>query len=119
MAPPPANYAHTILTEGASRWLHTSGIVPVDLAGGTPESIADQTALVWQNINMLLVKARMRIFDVVSITTYVVVGNDLNPVMHARDVAMGRHMAASTLVTVPALAQPQWKLEISFVAAAA
>lgn len=54
-----------------------------------------------------------------SITTYVVVGNDLNPVMHARDVAMGRHMAASTLVTVPALAQPQWKLEISFVAAAA
>jgi hypothetical protein len=31
---------------------------------------------------------------------------------------MGRHRAASTLITVPRLARPEWKLEISLVAAA-
>jgi enamine deaminase RidA (YjgF/YER057c/UK114 family) len=39
-------------------------------------------------------------------------------VMAARDRVMGEHRAASTLVPVPALAQPKWKLEIAIVAAA-
>ena len=35
----------------------------------------------------------------------------------ARDAALGGHRAASTLVTVPALARPEWKMEIAVVAA--
>jgi len=38
-------------------------------------------------------------------------------VMAARDRALGGHRAASTLVTVPALARPEWKMEIAIVAA--
>ena len=55
--------------------------------------------------------------DIVSVTTYVVEGEELGPVMAARDQALGMHRAASTLVTVPSLAQPAWKLEIAIVAA--
>ena len=60
----------------------------------------------------------MRPADVVSVTTYAVVGEPLEVVMAARDEFMGGRRAASTLVTVPALAQPAWKVEIAIVAAA-
>ena len=56
--------------------------------------------------------------DIVSITTYVVVGEPLAPVMAARDPALDGHRSASTLVTVPALARPEWRVEIAIVAAA-
>ena len=56
---------------------------------------------------------------VVSITTYVVVDfmACLPEVMGARDHALAGHRVASTLVTVPALARPAWKMEIAVVAA--
>ena len=118
IAAPAANYAHAVLTESASRWLHTSGVVPTAADGSTPELIADQAELVWANISAMLRDADMVPSDVVSVTTYVVVGEELAPVMAARDAALAGHRAASTLVTVPALARPQWRMEIAIVAAA-
>ncbi len=121
IAAPAANYAHAVLTDGASRWLHTSGVVPVAPDGSTPDALADQAALVWSNLAAMLRDADMRAEHIVSVTTYVVVGPneqpDLAPVMAARDAALAGHRAASTLVTVPALARPQWRMEIAIVAA--
>ena len=59
----------------------------------------------------------MSVVDVVSMTTYVVHGEALGPVMAVRDRVMDGHRPASTLVVVPALARPEWRLEISVVAA--
>lgn len=120
MAPPAANYVHAMLSTGASRILHTSGVVPTAPDGSTPTDLADQAEVVWQNITALLAEADMLISDVVSITTYVVVDHlaSLGSVMAARDRAMGDHRAASTLVTVPALARPEWQMEIAVVAIA-
>jgi enamine deaminase RidA (YjgF/YER057c/UK114 family) len=117
IAPPAANYAHAVLTESAARWLHTSGVVPVAPDGSTPEALGDQAALVWTNIAAMLRDADMALSDIVSITTYVVAGEDLAPVMAARDSALAGHRGASTLVTVPALARPEWRMEIAVVAA--
>jgi 2-iminobutanoate/2-iminopropanoate deaminase len=117
IAPPAANYAHAVLTQGATRWLHTSGVVPIAPDGSTPVDLGDQARLVWENIAAMLRDADMAPSDVVSVTTYVVVGEDLAPVMGARDAALGGHRAASTLVTVPALARPEWRMEIAVVAA--
>jgi enamine deaminase RidA (YjgF/YER057c/UK114 family) len=117
IAPPAANYAHAVLTDGASRWLHTSGVVPVAPDGSTPADIGEQAALVWANIAAMLHDAQMVATDVVSVTTYVVVGEDLASVMTARDAALGGHRVASTLVTVPALGRPEWRMEIAVVAA--
>jgi len=117
MAPPAANYAHAILSVGPARLLHTSGIVPIAADGSVPANLADQAATVWINLRAILEQAQMKVTDIVSITTYVVVGEPLAPVMAARDAALGGHRAASTLVTVPALARPEWRMEIALVAA--
>jgi len=117
IAAPAANYAHAVLTARAGRWLHTSGVVPVAPDGSTPESIGEQAEVVWANIAAMLRDADMAPSDIVSVTTYVVVGEDLAAVMAARDAALGDHRAASTLVTVAALARPEWRMEIAVVAA--
>ena len=112
-----ANYAHAILSVGPARLLHTSGIVPIAADGSVPADLAEQAATVWSNLRAILEQAEMNVTDIVSVTTYVVVGEPLAPVMAARDAALGGHRAASTLVTVPALARPEWRMEIALVAA--
>ena len=117
IAPPAANYAHAVLTEAASRWLHTSGVVPTRPDGTVPDDVGEQAEVVWGSIGAMLSQAGMRPADIVSVTTYAVVGEPLGPIMAARDRFMGGRKTASTLVTVPALAQSAWKLEIAIVAA--
>ena len=116
IAAPAANYAHAVLTESASQWLHTSGVVPTAPDGSVPDSLGGQAQQVWANIGAILAEAGMSPGDIVSVTTYVVHGESLAPVMAARDEFLGDHRAASTLVTVPALARPEWKVEIAVVA---
>ena len=117
IAAPAANYAHAVLTESPSRWLHTSGVVPIAPDGTVAASIADQARQVWANIGAMLAEAAMSAHDIVSVTTYAVVDQPLSGVMAARDEFMAAHRAASTLITVPALVRPEWKLEIAIIAA--
>lgn len=118
IAPPAANYAHAVLSEAPDAILHTSGVVPIAPDGSVPDGIAEQARVVWSNILAILREAAMSPDDLVSVTTYVVVDHmaSLPLVMRARDEALGGHRAASTLVTVPALARPEWKMEIAVVA---
>ena len=119
IAPPAANYAHAMLSEGTDKLLHLSGVVATRPDGTIPDDLADQAAVIWSNIAAILLEAGMVVEDVVSITTYVVVDfmACLPDVMAARDQALAGHRVASTLVTVPALARPAWKMEIAVVAA--
>lgn len=118
IAPPAANYAHAMCTTAATRWLHTSGVVPVAADGSVPAAVGEQAEVVWTNVAAILADVGMVATDIVSITTYVVTGEPLADVMTARDRFLGSHRAASTLVTVPALARPEWSMEIAVVAAA-
>ena len=123
LAPPAANYVLAVASEGVSRLLHTSGVVPTRPDGSVPdadgpEGLAKQAEVVWSGIAALVAEAGMAMTDIVSITTYAVVGYDLGPVMAVRDRYLGDHRSASTLVTVPALAQDAWKMEIAVIAAA-
>lgn len=117
IAPPAANYAHAVLSEGFRRLLHTAGVVPTAPDGSVPAGVADQADQVWANIAAILAEAGMATTDLVAVTTYVVTGVELSPVMAARDRHLGGHLVASTLVTVPALARPEWLVEIAVVAA--
>lgn len=117
IAPPAANYAHACITTGATRWLHTSGVVPTAPDGSVPESIDSQARVIWANIGAMLAEAAMAPTDIVSITTYVTPGHDLGPIMAVRDEALDGHTAASTLVIVAELARPAWLMEISVIAA--
>ena len=117
IAPPAARYAHAVATTGAERWLHTSGVVPTRPDGSVADDVAEQAATVWNNVAAMLAEAGMEPSDIVSVTTYVVPGQELGAVMAARDRFLDGHLAASTLVIVPELAQAAWKVEIVVVAA--
>ncbi len=117
---PSANYALATLSEGAGRWLHTSGIGPVRPDGTVPDDLTDQAETVWATLLALLDEAGLAVGDIVSVTTYAVQGEDLSGdlgvIMSARDRALGGHRCASILVPVPALATPSWRMEIAVVA---
>jgi 2-iminobutanoate/2-iminopropanoate deaminase len=121
MAPPAAKYAHAVKVDGAASLVFTSGVVPTMPDGTVPASMEGQARVVWANLLEILRTAGMSVANVVSITTYVVasptLSADLASVMAVRDEVMGTHRAASTLVTVPALARAEWLMEISLVAA--
>lgn len=117
IAPTAANYAHAILSAGPHRLLHTSGIAPINSAGLVPDSIEDQAEVVWVNLLAIIHEAKMRVTDIVSLTTYVVASQPIGAALVARDRALGGHRAASTLVAVPQLARPEWLIEIALVAA--
>jgi 2-iminobutanoate/2-iminopropanoate deaminase len=116
IAPPAAAYAHAVLSEAPAWILHTAGVVPVASDGTVPDTVSDQAAVVWTNVGAILAEAGMDAADVVSVTTYAVVGAELGAVMAARDRFMAGHLAASTLVMVPALARPEWRVEVAVVA---
>ena len=121
MAPPAARYAHAVKVDNPQSLVFTSGVVPTMPDGTVPPSIEGQARVVWANLLEILKSAGMVVADIASITTYVVASgslrDDLAAVMAVRDQVMGDHRAASTLVTVPALARPEWLMEISLVAA--
>ncbi len=116
IAPPAARYSHAMLSIGAERLLHTSGVVPTAPDGSVPAGLGQQVEVVWRNIAAILEEAGLERTDVVSVTTYVVVGEDLGVVMAGRDRALAGHQPASTLIVVPTLARPEWRLEIAVIA---
>lgn len=121
VAEPAAAYSLGVEVPSKSRFVITSGIVPMRPDGTTPSTITEQADLVWSSIANVLAEGHMGLTDIVSVTTYVVASSrlaeDLREVMNSRDRALAGHLAASTLVTVPALARPEWKMEISVIAA--
>ena len=116
IAPPVATYANAVLSEASGQILHTAGVVPVLPDGTVPEDLAEQASTVWSNVLAILSEASMELANVASVTTYVVPGQDLGVVMAERDRALEGHLAASTLVVVPELAQAEWKVEVAVIA---
>lgn len=117
IAPPAAAYALGVVVPAQSKWLFTAGVVATRADGTESTEIGEQADEVWRSIRAILAEAGFAVTDIVSYITYAVVGNDLGPVMAARDRNLAGHRAASTLIPVPSLAQPGWKVEISVVAA--
>ena len=116
LAAPAAAYAHGVHVPAGHELIVTSGVVPTRRDGSVPTNIAEQASVVWQNILAILGEGKMNAHDIISVTTYVVnsasLADQLKIVMAERDLALAGHRAASTLVTVPALARPEWLVEI-------
>lgn len=117
IAPPAANYELAMLVPAGASLLYTSGIVATRPDGTIAEDIGEQAAEIWKSIGALLEEAEMTVANIVSYTTYAVVGHDLGSVMLARDRFFGDHRASSTLISVASLARPEWKVEVAVIAA--
>lgn len=119
VAPPAAAYELGVVTEAGARLLHTAGIVGTRPDGSLAEEVGEQASEAWRTITAVLAEAGFEPTDIVGYTTYLVAGEDPTQVMIVRDAFFDGHTAASTLVFVPALARPEWKVEIAVVAARA
>jgi 2-iminobutanoate/2-iminopropanoate deaminase len=117
IASPAAMYELAMTVPAGSEYLFSAGIVGTRPDGSIAADIGEQAREVWRSIGDLLTAAGYAAEDVVSYTTYAVAGNDLSVVMAARDRFFSGHRAASTLVTVLALARPEWKIEVAVIAA--
>jgi 2-iminobutanoate/2-iminopropanoate deaminase len=117
VAPAAASYALGSLVRNPSVLVHTAGIVGTAPDGTVAESLVAQAREVWRSLTAVLHEAGLSTSDIVSYTTYVVDGEDLAVVMAARDEALQGHRCASTLIVVPRLARPEWRIEIAAVAA--
>lgn len=118
IAAPAAAYSLGVCSPAGSRLVHTSGIVGTAADGTIAADVATQAEVIWASIEVILADAGMALRDVISYTTYVVVGQPLAEVMAVRDRAFDGHRPASTLIPVPALARPEWLIEIAAIAAA-
>lgn len=117
IASPAAMYELAMTVPAGSEFLFSAGIVGTRPDGSVATNIGEQATEVWKSIGILLADAGYAPVDVVSYTTYEVAGDDLSEVKAARDRFFDGHRAASTLITVPALARPEWKVEVAVIAA--
>ena len=112
-------YSHGVEVPPNARWLLISGQVGSNRDGSVPDDVSAQADNVWLNLINVLAAADMDITNVVKVTMFLVQGTDVTLVRMARDRVIGSWRPASTLVYVPALADPKWKVEIEAYAAKA
>ena len=110
-------YSQAMEIDPNKRWLFTAGQVGVAPDGNTLDSIEGQVAQTWANIIALLNEGGMDIDDVVKITGYIVGKENFPAYAAGRKKALGEARPASTAIIVPALAMPQWLVEIEVSAA--
>ncbi len=110
-------YSQAIEIDPNKRWLFTAGQVGVAPNGNTLDSIEDQVAQTWSNILALLNEGGMGIDDVVKITGYIVGKENFLAYAAGRKKVLGEARPASTAIIVPALAMPEWLVEIEVIAA--
>ena len=110
-------YSQAMEIDPNKRWLFTAGQVGVAPDGNTLDSIEGQVAQTWANIIALLNEGGMGIDDIVKITGYIVGKENFSAYAAGRKKALGEARPASTAIIVPALAMPQWLVEIEVIAA--
>ena len=110
-------YSQAMEIDPNKRWLFTAGQVGVAPDGNTMDSIEGQVAQTWANIIALLNEGGMNIDDVVKITGYIVGKENFPAYAAGRKKALGEARPASTAIIVPALAMPEWLVEIEVIAA--
>jgi 2-iminobutanoate/2-iminopropanoate deaminase len=112
VAGPAARYALGLAVDRPEIVVQTAGIVGERPDGTISDDPAEQAAEVWRSIAAILAEGGLGASDIVSYTTYAVVGVDRMTIQAARDAYLDGHLAASTLLYVPMLARPEWKIEV-------
>ena len=118
VAGPFASYSHGVEVDEPVRFLFGAGQAGVDAQGRIGEGIEEQATLVWRNIATILAEADMRVEHIVQLTMLLLNREDYTIAREVRERALGAHRPASTLMYVSGLANPDWLIEIDFVAAA-
>lgn len=113
---PYGSYVHAIEAPPGSRLVFLSGQIPVRPDGTCPDGIEAQAAVCWENLTAILAAAGLSIDHLVRTTQYLV-DSKLYPGANAvRARYLAGHRTASVAVTVAALIEPAWLIEIDAIA---
>ncbi|MDE0390484.1 MAG: RidA family protein [Rhodospirillales bacterium] len=110
-------YSQALEIQPGARLMFTAGQVGLAPDGTTADGFAAQADQTWANILALLAEGGMGVDDIVKITGYIVGHENFPAYAAARKKALGGIRPASTAIIVPALALPEWLVEIEAVAA--
>ncbi len=110
-------YSHGASAPANARWLHVSGQVGVTPDGIVPADPEKQIELAWDNLLTVLADAGMGVADLVKVDGFIT-RPDLVPLYRQeRERRFAGHAAATTMVIVAGLAEPNLLVEIQAVAA--
>ncbi len=119
IAPPFSCYSHGASVPADARWLYVSGQVGVTPEGVVPDAPEKQIELAWDNLFAVLADAGMTVNDLVKVDGFIT-RPDLVPLYRkAREQRFAGHAAATTMIIVAGLAEPNLLVEIQAVAARA
>ena len=117
-APAPISaYSQAVEVTGNTRTLYISGQVGIDAEGNIPDDIAEQSRLVWANLNAQLRAAQMTLDNVVKFVTILPNAADVAASRTGRQEALGDRKPAHTLI-IGGLANAAWKIEVEAIAVA-
>jgi 2-iminobutanoate/2-iminopropanoate deaminase len=111
-------YVNAMEVAAGGRWLYVSGQLGIDPSGATVRDYEGQCHRVWMNILELLASANMTVGNIVKMNAFVVHGQDMAAYGRIRGEYLAGHKPASTLIAVPALARPEFLVEVEVVACA-
>ena len=112
-APTPASaYAQAIGVTAASRWMIISGQVAMKPDGTPVSGVEEQMRQCFRNLFAVLADANMQRDHIVKLTVFLTDARDVALYRSIRDEMMGGHLAASTLLIIDGLANPDWRVEI-------
>lgn len=109
---PTSSYAQGVLVSANAKRLIISGQVGVAPDGTMRQGMRAQTEQVFANMRAVLAAAGMDVSNVVKIVTYCTRPDEIAAVREVRAAFFGSHTPASTFLMVPALANPDYLIEI-------
>jgi enamine deaminase RidA (YjgF/YER057c/UK114 family) len=118
MSDPYGTYVHGIEAPAGSRFVYLSGQIPVAPDGTVPDGMEAQATVCWQNIEAILKSAGLGIGNLVRTTQYLIDPKMYPEANAVRAKFLDGHRTASVAITVPALIEPNWLIEIDAIAAA-
>lgn len=114
---PTGGYAQIVEVSGATRFAYVSGQVPATRDGAVPESFADQSRLIWKNIEAQLAEVAMTLDHLVKVTTFLSDRKYNLENRAIRNEVMGARTPAITVI-ICGIFDEKWLLEIEVIAAA-
>jgi enamine deaminase RidA (YjgF/YER057c/UK114 family) len=117
IAPPQAEYSHSVEAPAGARILAVAGQVGVDASGKLADGFEGQCENAFANLKKVLEDAGMGFGDVIKTTTFLTDRANLPKMAAIRKKYMGDARPAATLLIVAGLADPKFLIEVEMTAA--
>jgi 2-iminobutanoate/2-iminopropanoate deaminase len=114
----PPTYSDGVEVASGGRTLYIAGQVGFAADKSVPTGIAEQTRLLFKNLEAVLKSADMGLENIVKMTVFIVEPSDFDEFRSVRTQIMGANRPASTLVYVKQLIVPELLVEIEAIAIA-